>query len=158
MNTVQPKIGQVDPDKISIRNIKITNAQVNSLLDEPVNDQDDVKIQLNTTTMFNQENESRIIFQINITKRKESGEEIANATFTIQFDFHVENLDEFLSYPDGPEKDSLTADASIGSTLMGIAYSTSRGIILTRSNGTPLQGVILPVIDPRNLLTTEIDE
>jgi hypothetical protein len=35
---------------------------------------------------------------------------------------------------------------------MGIAYSTARGIILSRTAGTAVDGIILPVIDPAMLL------
>jgi len=37
-------------------------------------------------------------------------------------------------------------------TLLSIAYSTSRGIVLSRTQGTLLNGVILPVIDTRVLM------
>jgi len=39
-------------------------------------------------------------------------------------------------------------DKNIGGTLLGIAYSTARGIVLERTQGSYLGGVVLPVIDP----------
>lgn len=37
-------------------------------------------------------------------------------------------------------------------TLVSLAYSTTRGIILVKGAGTILGGIILPIIDPRKLL------
>lgn len=43
-------------------------------------------------------------------------------------------------------------DSILGTTLMGIVYSTARGIILERTQGTFFNGVILPVINPNKLI------
>lgn len=42
----------------------------------------------------------------------------------------------------------------MAATLMGIMYSTVRGIILERTAGTFFNGVLLQVIDPRKLLAS----
>jgi hypothetical protein len=41
---------------------------------------------------------------------------------------------------------------SLGNALASITYSTSRGILMTRFQGTALSDFILPVINPNNLL------
>jgi hypothetical protein len=38
---------------------------------------------------------------------------------------------------------------------MGIAFSTARGIVFDRTQGTFFGGVILPVIDPKKLIVEE---
>jgi hypothetical protein len=43
-------------------------------------------------------------------------------------------------------------EEAIGATIAGISYSTSRGIVLERTLGTDFGGIILPVIDPAELI------
>jgi hypothetical protein len=72
-----------------------------------------------------------------------------NCEFALEFLFEIENLAE-LSKMDG--NNGLMVDQSLGETLMAIAYSTSRGVILQATQTTMLGGVILPVTAPRDLL------
>jgi len=44
-------------------------------------------------------------------------------------------------------------DDSITNTLLGLSFSTARGIVFERLRGSMLQGVLLPVIDPKMLLS-----
>jgi len=44
----------------------------------------------------------------------------------------------------------------MGATLAAIALSSVRGIILTRTQGTPFDGFILPIIDPKQLILPEL--
>jgi len=55
-----------------------------------------------------------------------------------------------LKTENGPELDFL-----MGATLAAIALSSVRGIILTRTQGTPFDGFILPIIDPKQLILPE---
>jgi len=43
----------------------------------------------------------------------------------------------------------------LAATLLGIAYSTSRGIIVEKTQNTFLGGIILPCIDPYKVLMEE---
>ena len=63
--------------------------------------------------------------------------------------FHVENLDDFIDIQEGEQLPIL--DALMNATLIGIAFSTVRGIIYSRTQGTLLNTVILPVVDPKKL-------
>ena len=57
---------------------------------------------------------------------------------------------DFISYEEN--KEDYTIDSQLGATIAGISYSTARGIVLERTNGTYFNGVILPVLNPRELL------
>lgn len=46
----------------------------------------------------------------------------------------------------------MQVDIGLAASLVGLAYSTARGIILERTSGTILNGIIIPVIDPMKLL------
>ena len=79
------------------------------------------------------------------------------ASYTHNFVFHVENLDEFVDVKDeGAEVEAI--DPILLATLVGIAYSTVRGIVHTRTQSTPLNGLMLPVIDPKKLLEADTGE
>lgn len=78
-----------------------------------------------------------------------------NAEFLMDFIFQIENLADFLLEDDDiPQVHSI-----LGATLLGICFSTSRGIVLERTKGTPFAGFILPVINPSKALfeTAEVD-
>ena len=69
--------------------------------------------------------------------------------YGIEFHFEVENLNDFAKeQQDG----TFQLDATMGATLLGIAFSTARGIIFERTRGTFFDGVILPVVDPFKVL------
>jgi len=74
--------------------------------------------------------------------------------FGIEFQFSIDNMNKYVS----EEKDGKKYYTSLlGTTIMAIAYSTSRGIILQETQGTllSLSGVILPIIDPKKLLVQD---
>lgn len=74
--------------------------------------------------------------------------------YGIEFHFHIDNFQDFLleSKVHGTQM-----DASLGATILGMAYSTSRGIVFERTSGTFLNGVLLPVIDPFKALKNDPD-
>jgi hypothetical protein len=63
--------------------------------------------------------------------------------------YHVENLEELVK----PAKNHLIdLNPALGNALSSITYSTSRGILLARVQGTALQNFVLPIINPNKLL------
>jgi len=82
---------------------------------------------------------------------KDEQETGAKGSYTHNITFVVDNLDEFIDVD--PETNEVKdMDMMMGGTLVGIAYSTIRGIIYNRTQSTALNAVILPVIDPKELL------
>ncbi len=73
----------------------------------------------------------------------------AKGSYTHEIVFKVDNIADFTS----AEEKLLRAD--MASVLVGIVYSTIRGIIFTRTQGTPLNTVILPIIPPLRLMGME---
>jgi hypothetical protein len=61
----------------------------------------------------------------------------------------VENMEELL---EADEKNKISYDAALGNAIASIVYSTSRGILMSRFQGTVFADFILPVIDPNQLL------
>ncbi len=69
--------------------------------------------------------------------------------YGIDFQFFIQNLDDFVLKNAINEVEIHTV---LASSLIRIAYSTSRGIILEKTQGTVLNGAILPVINVFNTL------
>jgi hypothetical protein len=76
------------------------------------------------------------------------------AQFGIEYHFKVNDLEAYLTQENGQ---FLLPESLIG-TLLSIAYSTSRGLVYDRLQGTYLQDAILPIISPMNLLETDSSE
>jgi len=72
----------------------------------------------------------------------------ATGSFHLVFIFRVENLDELVHQ----NKNTIKLNPDLGNAIAAITYSTSRGILLMKLQGTPFQHFILPVINPNKLL------
>lgn len=77
-----------------------------------------------------------------------SCEEERFAEYLYDFIFEVENMMDFLV--DVENKQVFTGQ--IVGTLVGISYSTLRGLVYTKLSETNLNGFILPVINPNEIL------
>lgn len=82
------------------------------------------------------------------SKGKELG---LTAEIGIEFHFVIDDFSDFIKEKKGEKH----IDIEIGISLMSIAYSTSRGIVLEKTQSTYFQGIILPVIDSVKLLLEE---
>jgi len=71
--------------------------------------------------------------------------------FQIDFHFQINRLFEY--YETGGDKKPLFSDHLIAA-LIGICFSTARGIILEKLNNAGIPQVILPVVSPQDLLAT----
>jgi hypothetical protein len=69
--------------------------------------------------------------------------------FVLDFIFTVDNLLELLIEEKGQPASAVHPQLVL--LLTSVAYSTARGILWTRLAGTALEGVTLPLIDPREL-------
>ncbi len=95
------------------------------------------------------------------TLNKKQEELEIRASYTHEFIFRVDNLNDFVNVPEeneGTEEKEENIDPILLGTLAGIAYSTVRGIVMNRTQGTALNAVILPVIDPKKLTDLTVEE
>lgn len=88
----------------------------------------------------------KVFVETNSTK---SIPEEAKGSFHFVYIFHVDNLRELASYT---SEDILDVNGILSNALAAITHSTSRGILMTRFQGTALEGFIMPIIDPNDLL------
>ena len=105
-----------------------------------------------------------IILDVKLSGMDKNNKEIGlEGDFCIEFLFRIENFDEFVieskETVDNKEVTTKQVDGILGGALMGICYSTARGIILERTKGTPFRdsGMIIPVINPNDLLMQNLN-
>jgi hypothetical protein len=94
--------------------------------------------------------EDTVLLRLNIKidgKYEEQAVDV-KGEFGIEFRFLYENLVEFV-FLNGDER---IIDLNFGGILTGIAFSTARGMVLQQTQETYIGGVILPIINPTELL------
>ncbi len=80
------------------------------------------------------------------------GNEEAVVELTTASDFIIDNFEEAISIN---EDDSFDCEDSILATFLGLAYSSTRGILATYLGATPYNFLVLPVINPLELIKNE---
>jgi hypothetical protein len=69
--------------------------------------------------------------------------------FQIDFHFHVEHLSNFYYLK---EEDHPAFSGHFIATLLGISFSTARGIILEKLNNAGIPNIILPIVSPQEMM------
>ncbi len=140
-----------DPDKLSIREFKFIKGQVDTPEDFVIEKVEGYHSENTLQFAFNlAEKLVKSDFTVEIrTDSKNANKTEAVGIFHLVFIFRVENLDELAKQD---ENSIIELDAGLGNGLSSVTYSTSRGILLTRLQGTALHKFILPIINPNKLL------
>lgn len=143
----------VNADQIHLKNFQIFKWEISA--SEAFADQPSPIIDTNVRAfgeyvVSDEEKLFGIRIHLNITSYGEEEEELeVKGDFSIEFHFEVEDLTDYLEYQG--EGKALVSDQLLG-TLLGIAYSTSRGLVYDRLHGSFLEGTILPVLNPLTLI------
>lgn len=146
-------MSKVDPSKIALNCINILKSSISSeesFCNNPVIIKHS-RVGIHQSSKFDFVNKL-VSIKLDIALNAENNEKQlvdVNGEFCIEFVIRVDNLEEFIEQG---ENDTLLINGELGASLMGIVYSTARGIILEKTVNTPLNGVILPVINPATLL------
>lgn len=142
-----------DTDKIDILSVRVIKASIDSMESESFNFNDisGFKYSWNVSNSLDMVDKLvRIVFSVTIFANDHEDRMLqTSGQFSIEYVYKVDNLYDFL-LPDSTDEVPLVHGV-LSSNLFAIAYSTSRGIILTRCNGTILQGVMLPVVSPLSM-------
>lgn len=141
----------LQPEKIEIVDFKIIKGQINSPFDFENEKVAGHTFNVDFELGFNLEDKLvRADFSVHVeTKSNEDSIEEAVGNFSFVYVFYVDNIEELTTL----EKDeTITIHPALGNALASITYSTSRGILMTRFQGTVLSDFILPVINPNDLL------
>jgi hypothetical protein len=138
---------KIIPEKIHIAQINVIHCHISTgdeYLNNPVK-WDNIGISIRKEDAYSFENKGcrfRLFFKC-VAMKKERELDL-NAEIGIEFHFIVENFADFISKEGEHNKISL----ELSSTLLAIAFSTSRGIIVEKTQNTYFRGIILPVVDP----------
>lgn len=145
----------LQPEKIHIEDVKIIRGQIESPFEFDVDLIEGHDFNVGLDIGFDLENVmAKVDFIVDIRTKSENATE-ASGSFYFVFLFQVENLEDLVTSTDSTQEDEtpqITMDGDLGNALSAITYSTVRGILLTRFQGTLLENFILPVISPDKLL------
>jgi hypothetical protein len=145
---------KIIPEKIHIAQINVIHCHIstgNEYLNHPVK-WDKIGISIRKEDAYSFENKGcRFRLYFKCVALKNSIELDLTADIGIEYYFKVENFSDFV-IKDG---DQNKIDIQLGSTLLAIAFSTSRGIILEKTQNTYFRGIILPIVDPNSVLLEE---
>ncbi|MCZ8020211.1 MAG: hypothetical protein O9302_03270 [Cyclobacteriaceae bacterium] len=145
----------VVPEKIKILSIKILggNIEIGSNVELSKIVSFNVKYGIEDQLFLESKQFSFIFYSSFTALDKDDANIEAKADYKIEFVFEVENIEDYITKKD-EESRIITLHNILLSTLLSIVYSTSRGIILSRTLGTSIDGIILPVIDINELVAT----
>jgi len=146
-------MSKIKPELISLESVVIYKSNIitsDEFLNKPV-DISNILVQYAQDTAFNfDEKAARIRLNINLQGVDEKDIPLGlTAEYGIEFQFFVENFNDFVTEAENQK----TLNGQLGTILISIAYSTARGIILERTHNTYFKGAVLPVIDPKGLMS-----
>ncbi|MBN2683123.1 MAG: hypothetical protein JXR58_11485 [Bacteroidales bacterium] len=140
-----------DPEKVSVIDFKMIKSQVdtpeNFEIGKAVGFHLDNTLQLSFNLV---DKLAKADFTISVkTDCKGENECEATGNFHLVFIYLIENLEE-LAIADKNKRLELNPD--LANALSSVTYSTSRGVLLTKLQGTAFQNFVLPIINPNILL------
>ena len=145
---------KIDAEKIQILNIRTVKGNIEAAADADTEAITGHKFGFEAGMGFNiAEKFIGVHLVVNITAIDKEGNELnIQGSYTHEVVFKLEDIENFTEvHKDNDGNDAYQIDGLMGSTILSIAYSTVRGIIYSRTQGTSLGTVILPVIDPKAL-------
>lgn len=142
---------KIDANKIQILSIKTLKGNIDAQSDANTESIAEHSFNIELETGLNLEEKVvglKLVVQIDALDKNDKPVNI-RGSYTHEVIFRVENLNDFV---DTNEAAGNKIDGTLGSTLVSIAYSTVRGILFIRTQGTSLGVVTLPVVDPLKLI------
>jgi hypothetical protein len=152
--TVTQDNKKFDAEKLIILEFKVIKGEVNANEDFDKTLVSGHQVQTEFELGFNLELK-RIRADLKLSIKSESdkkNKKEASAKFEFIYIFSFEDLSLFAQMN---KQKTIDVDAILANTLASLSYSTSRGVLLTRLQGTAMQNFILPVINPANLLSSK---
>jgi hypothetical protein len=140
-----------NPNKVQIRDFKMLKGQVETPehLEMPTELAFDSEFHL-SLGLHAADKLMRVDLGVEIVARSSStAESPIKGSFLFVFVYEIENFSELVEFSEAAVP---KVNASLSVALAGITYSTVRGILMTRLQGTLLEKFIMPVINPADLL------
>lgn len=142
-------------DKLHLKEFKIIRGQIESPYDFVATKSTYYQFEVGFNLSFNfEEKLIKANLVVDITSHMDNTPDAlkANGLFEFCYIFFVENMEELAVKKD--DNDLLDVAGILPNHIAAISFSTSRGVLLTRFQGTALANFILPIFDPNKLLVT----
>jgi len=141
----------IKPEEINLFHIQVNESVINAVSEKK---KQNYAINVGHVLMHNLELERLKINMVIELKSETSVEhtdaEISNAHFNIEFHFQIKNLKNFYTLN---EKGSPVFHGLLIATLLGLSFSTARGIVYERLRKTTMEGIILPIVSPQKMMS-----
>lgn len=150
------KTQPINAANITLASVQLINGSIESTPDVDISSVDNYTIDFGANIGSSIENNMvRILFDVKFTGCDKNEKPVnAAGKYEVDYVFRIEDLAKHVDIAQEGKKIILHPDLSV--MLISIVYSTTRGIILTRTQGTILEGLILPVADPNELIKRQL--
>jgi len=139
---------RIQPEKIAIREFRLVKGQIDSPFDFKISNIKSFDFKVDFKTGFNlEEGLIKADFVIDVSSVSIEPATEATCNYYFVFLFHVEDLKEHTQ----TGENTIDWNPYLANAIASITYSTSRGILMSRFQGTVMKDFILPVIDPNSL-------
>ena len=132
VNDIQLLLVEVTEQKLDVKAFKEEKQHKLNVGHKLAHNLEDERLKLELVFSFNNEADKTLLF------------------FQIDFHFHISKLANFYELKaDNPPVFS----GHFVATLIGICFSTARGIILEKLNNAGIKNILLPIVSPQEMLT-----
>ena len=132
------------PEKIKLFHIDVANNYIN---DDTINDNIKLDFSVAHNTKHNlKDDRVKIELFVNLLSNEDIG-----VKFHIDFHYAVEDLKDQYSLN---EDNTPIFSGQFIATLLGISFSTARGLIFQQLQDTKFKGMILPIVSPVKMLAS----
>lgn len=139
-----------DPTKLKIIEFKIVRGKIKAPYEFDSSNIENYQTNMSFSSSFNIEKsivKANMGFTIETSSTSDQKE--AGAKFDFVYLFKVDNLKDILGEQ---SEEDMRYIKNLLTAIAAISFSTSRGVLLTRLQGTVMKDYILSVIDPKKLL------
>lgn len=147
---------RIQPDKIIMREFRLVKGQIDSPFDFKISDIKSFDFKVDFNASFNLD-QGLIKADFVIDVATISNEQVAEAfcNYHFVFLFYLEDLKEHAQLL---EDGTIDWNPFLANAIASITYSTSRGILIARFQGTVMKDFILPVVDPNALWNKKLQQ
>ncbi len=139
----------LQPEKIRLLDFRLLTGRLDSRLDFDPEKTSGYGFSVDFDMQFDLKHKGiKADFHISLKSQSELEREEAEAEYHLIFAYHVENLLDLVHI----QKDkTLQVDHQLANAISSITYSTARGILIARFQGTAFRDFYLPIVDPNTL-------
>ena len=148
------QFGQLSADKIHIQQVDVISATIENPLEIAEMQLEGFNFNLGFDMGF-APNDKMIKAELEVNLSTDIAHSVqATGKFKLAFLYHIENFSELVHLDDNGGEAEVSEELALA--IASITYSTTRGILLARFQGTVFREFILPVISPIRILEPQL--